>query len=269
MRHVMTGSSRVARRLGMGLALLLGPVGCVTPADLEKLDQGLSQKLDRGQARTQEAVVAALRTEMGGVREDMDRLRASVESRMSELRGEVDAIRSAQAKRQDELAKSLDVVRTTLETKVVGLRQVVETLKADTKATLAQVEVNQAMQQKLLATARSDQALLKEAVTVHAAATAQEFVRLQTMADKTAGQVQGLQASVAALNASLQQLGPALAGLQSDMQALSQTMLGTYKLEEAALRVRLKALEEGIKQLEPAATAKDTAGGVPRPGAKP
>lgn len=265
----MTGSSRIVRRAGVGLALLLGLAGCVTPADLDRLDQGLSQKLDRGQAKTQEAVVAALRAEMGGVREDMNQFRASVENRMNELRGEVDAIRSAQAKRQDELARSLDVVRTTLETEVVGLRQLVETLKADTKAALAQMEVGQAMQQKLLTTARSDQALLKEAVTEHAAATAQEFVRLQTMADKTAGQVQGLQAAVAALNASLQQLSPALVGLQGDMQALSQTMLGTYKLEEAALRVRLKALEEGIKQLEPAATARDAAGGPPKPGGKP
>ncbi len=251
---------RAAMCASVGL-LLLGTAGCVTTSDLEKLDQGLTQKLEQGLGQTTEAVHGAVRKEVGDVRAELAELHAAEQAKLDDLRAEVAGIRRAQTQRQDELARTLDVVRTMLETEVVGLRQVVETLKTDTKAALQQAEANQVMQHKLLMALRSDQATLKDVLAEHAAANTQELLKLQSMADKVAAQVQSLQAAVTSLNAGLQQLMPAVAAVQGQMQALNQTVLSTYRLEEAALRIRLKALEEGIKQLEPAGPPKDAASG--------
>lgn len=216
---------------GIGLILLLGGTGCATTSDLQQLDQGLTQKL------------AALNT--------------TIRTQVDDLRKELSGVRTGQEKRQEDLGRNLEAVKSTLEAEVVGLRAQVDTLKVDTKAALEEVKTRETLTHQIMKEVKSDTATTRKAFTEYVAKSSQDLERIEAFAGDLTKQLQSVQAEMS----TLKQLPPLVTNLGAEMQALTQTLLGSYKLEEAALKDRLKTLEQVIKQLEPATPQQ--AGGIP------
>jgi chromosome segregation ATPase len=66
-----------------------------------------------------------------------------------------------------------------------------------------------------------------------------------------AKQLQALQQMVSTVSARMEQLPAQISALSGDLRALTDTLWGTYALEEAALKDRLKALDEMKRRLKP------------------
>ncbi len=147
--------------IGMGLILLLGGMGCATTSDLEKLNQGLTQKL--------ESLDTSVQTQMADLRTEL----------MEDIKSEAASTRRAQTEQAEERARAL--------------------------------------------------------------------ARIEALTDKLNKQLESVQQAVAPVA----ELPSYLSGLSAKMQSIGQALLGNYELEEAALRERLKILEQARKRLEP------------------
>lgn len=175
-------------RAGMGFVLLLAGTGCATTSDLEKLDQGISRKLEAQDKRTQ------------------------VE--MNRLRSQLNTVQTAQEKQQRETVRKLDELWSTVRTESENLHLAVEALHKDLTAETTNTR-------KIL----------------------DEFVEKSRL--------------------NLERIESSAGEVRVQMSALNQTLLGTYRFEEAALRERLKTLEQLKKQLEPVSITQQT---VPETG---
>src|SRR5207249_1335795 len=99
-------------------------------------------------------------------------------------------------------------------------------LRSDTKAALEDMLDREAARGQTMKELRADSAQTKKAL------------------DEYAGKV-------ASFSARLEQLPAIVNQVSNEVQALTQTLIGGYRLEEATLRDRLKAIELVLKQLEP------------------
>ena len=75
--------------MGMGLILLLGGMGCATTSDLEKLNQGLTQKL--------ESLDTSVQTQMADLRTEL----------MEDIKSEAASTRKAQTEQAEERQRAL------------------------------------------------------------------------------------------------------------------------------------------------------------------
>lgn len=201
-------------RIGMGLTLLCGGVGCATASALEVLNQGLSRKL--------ETMSGTVRAEISG------------------LRAQLRAVQDDQEKLQRELTKTHEALKAAVRTELDGLRTQVGGLQLETKAALED------MRTSLAQTAQTATELKAEA-----ARNKQELGRIEALAAEASKQLQSLQQGVSALGGRFEQLPSLVTSLGAEMRSLTETLAGTYELEEAALKDRLKALEQVKKHLKP------------------
>ena len=160
----------------VGMALLLGGTGCATRADLGKLNQGLTQKLEA--------------------------LDSSVHGQVEDLRTDLKTTQATHTEQYDELKTMLAVVKTDMATANLLTEYWSKTMQRMKKITAWTEEVNEQL------------------------------------------------GSVRQLRVAVEQLPLLLTGLASEMHSLRQALLNGYKLEEAALRERLKALDHMQRQLE-------------------
>ncbi|MFQ5992398.1 MAG: hypothetical protein ACE5NA_08160 [Nitrospiraceae bacterium] len=190
--------------LGIGVVFLLGAMGCATASDLQKLDQGLTQKLDTANS--------------------------SLMSEIKDLRGELKTVQSDNEKQQAELVRTL------------------EQFRSDNKAAMEDMRRHEALRSELLLKeVRSETARTREALAASAKENEQALAQIVALNDGTHKRLEHIQKTVA----TVKQLPSFLTGLNTEMHMIRQTLLGGYKLEEAALKERLKILEKVRMQLEP------------------
>ncbi len=187
MRRLVPG---VPISVGMAVVLLFGVTGCVTTTDLEKLDAGLTQKLEA--------------------------LNNTVQTQVAELRAQLRASQTAQAKRVEGLANYLTAVR------------------ADTTAAVEKVTAGELERSRILNELKTETTEARKAMTESAAETKRDVGRIAAL--------------TAELKTELHNIG----------RWARQTLLGNYKVEEAALRERLRALAQVREELESGPSIQDS-----------
>lgn len=125
------------------------------------------------------------------------------------------------------------------------LRTQVEELRAELKTTQATHTELYDQLTKTLEGVKSEMATATM-VTEYWAETMRGIKQMAAWADEMNNQL----GSVRQLRVAVEQLPSLLRSVGTEVHAIRQTLLNTYKLEEAALRERLKALDHMRRQLE-------------------
>jgi len=149
------------------------------------------------------------------------------------------ATRADLQKLDDGLTKKMDV-----------LKAAVSTVAADTRAALDELRRSETARTDLLKELKDDIADTRQAVGEHSAESKQRGETLVFVTAENQKYLQAVKTDVSAVGEQVKRLPALMAGLGQDVQALHQALLGIYKIEEAALRERLRALEAVRKQLE-------------------
>jgi chromosome segregation ATPase len=211
-------------RLIILLALtLFGPAGCATSSDMDQFRQSLNQRLD---------VMTA------GQQADARRIPAQLEG---------------PGKRQQDLARSVDGIKSALETDLHAIRTDLDALKTETKTAVEELVKSETVRAQLIKDLRVEGSHLRKALDEYATKTHQELGRIEAVAQDGSKEIRNLEQALAAFSMRLEQLPAIVNQLGSEVHSLSQTLVGGYRLEEAALRDRLKSVEQVLKHLEPTA----------------
>ncbi len=159
--------------LGVGLLLLQGLAGCATGSDLEKLNAGLTQRV--------EAATSTVQAELNELQQELKAAHATQQKGQRDLAEALNAVRSeSKAKFQeliergtqrvqvlqelkDDIAEGRKAVRDYAAKSVQDLSKIT-TLSAELKAELQNVE--QAVRQTLLGTYQAEEAALRERLKV-------------------------------------------------------------------------------------------------------
>lgn len=203
--------------VALGLVLLQAEAGCTTAADLQKLDQGISRKL--------ETLGATIRTEMAGLRADL----------------------GAQDKRQQDLIKTIDTIKLMLQSEADDLRRQVAALQSDTRSVREEIRAGEREREQAL------KSLTQETVAIVRKAADEYGVKMQQ-------QLHDLDQSLSALRDGVGSVPPLVTKLGGEMRSLTQTLVGSYRLEEARLKDRLRVLEQMLKQLDSSVEGAQQAG---------
>jgi archaellum component FlaC len=197
-------------------ASLLGLSGCATSSDMAQFKQALNQRLDM-MATTLQADARRLQAQLDG-----------------------------QGKRQQELARSVETMRTSLESEI-------GTLKAETKGAVEELVSSETVRGQMMKDLRLESSHLRKALDEYANKTHQQLGKIEAVAHEGSKDIRNLEQALAAFSTRLEQLPSLVNHVGSELHSLSQTLLGGYRLEEAALRERLRSVEQVLKQLEPTA----------------
>jgi chromosome segregation ATPase len=163
----------------------------------------------------------------------LDVVASGIQAESRRLQAQFDA----QNKRQQELTRSVDILKSSLEGEVHAVGREVESVKSDTKGALDEMLARETARSQWMKDLRLETAQAKKALDEYAGRTYQE--------------IRDLQQAVATLSTRLDKLPVVVNQVISQLQALTQTLVSGYRLEEAALRDRLKAVEQVLRQLEP------------------
>jgi chromosome segregation ATPase len=137
-----------------------------------------------------------------------------------------------------------------LSKKMDALTATVSAVSADTRAALDEFGKSETARAELLRKLKADITDTRKAVGEHSAESKQRAETLVFVTAENQKHLQAVKTDVAAIGEQVKRLPTLVAGLGQDVQALHQALLGIYKIEEAALRERLRALEAVRKQLE-------------------
>ena len=213
--------------VAFGLLFLLVATGCATSKDIQGLDQAMSGKLNTLDASVQ-AQVAGLQAELKNIRDNQERLDKQLDAVRSDTVGAVARLETSQAETH---------------------KRLMEELKTNTATALAVQgdlkHLDEGMNQKMDALGRTVQMQLETLQDESNKA----LQRIEAMNEQLKRGTVAVQTAVATVD----QLPARLSGLTAEMHVFQKTLVGNYKLEEAALRERLKLLEQARMQLQPAA----------------
>ena len=217
-RHMMVHPRGFLALLVVGLFSL---PGCATSSDMEQFKQALNQRLD---------VMAS------GLQADARRIQAQMES---------------QSKRQQDLTRTVEALKSSLEGEVHTIRGEVGALRSETKEAVEDLASSETVRAQMMKDLRVESTHMKKALDEYASKTHQELGKIEAVAQEGSKELRHLDQALAAFSLRLEQLPSLVNHVGSELRSLSQTLLGGYRLEEAALRERLKSVEQVLKQLEP------------------
>ncbi len=145
------------------------------------------------------------------------------------------------------LGDKVDRVQTSQEALRSEVTTAVGSLRTDTRAGLEKLAVDQQQRDKQLKELEAQIAKTRQALKDSVTTSSQALEQIAQVTKDINRKLASIEVTVAAV----QGLTPAVSELGTELRALRQTLQQTYKLEEAALKHRLKALEELGRQLEP------------------
>lgn len=145
------------------------------------------------------------------------------------------------------LGDKVDQVQTSQEALRSEVTTAMGSLRTDTRAGLDKLAVDQQQRDKQLKELEAQIAKTRQALKDSVTTSSQALEQIAQVTKDINRKLAAIEVTVAAV----QGLTPAVSELGSELRALRQTLQQTYKLEEAALKHRLKALEELGRQLEP------------------
>ncbi len=164
---------------------------------------------------------------------------------------------------RSEVATVRDQIKA-IKAEVEGLRAQVGTFQMDMRAALEDEKRTDALRDQILKDLTLAATSTKKAVEGSQAAAQEELKKLQAVTGDASRQVQALQQVVSTVSARMEQLPAQVGALSGDLRALTDTLLGTYALEEAALKDRLRALDEMKRRLKPFEARQPGEGGAAR-----
>lgn len=145
------------------------------------------------------------------------------------------------------LGDKVDQVQTSQEALRSEVTTAMGSLRADTRAGLEKLAVDQQQRDRQLKELDAQIAKTRQALKDSVTTSSQALEQIAQVTKDINRKLASIEVTVAAV----QGLTPAVSELGTELRALRQTLQQTYKLEEAALKHRLKALEELGRQLEP------------------
>jgi chromosome segregation ATPase len=151
---------------------------------------------------------------------------------------------------RSEVATVRDQIKA-VKAEVEGLRAQIGTFQMDMRAALEDEKRTDALRDQILKDLTLVATGTKKAVEGSQAAAQEELKKLEAVTGDASRQVQALQQVVSTVSARMEQLPAQVGALSGDLRALTDTLLGTYALEEAALKDRLRALDEMKRRLKP------------------
>jgi archaellum component FlaC len=136
-------------------------------------------------------------------------------------------------------------------TELESLRAQVGTFQFETRTALERLNEQEVMRQQILNELTASAANTKKTMEGYGATSLERFGKIETMTRETAKQLQTVQQSVSGFSGRIEQLPSLVTTLGTEVRSLTATLLGSYELEEAALKDRLRAVEDMKKRLRP------------------
>ncbi len=213
--------------IGMGLIILLGGMGCATTSDLQKLNQEVNQELESLNAKVQTQVDNLHKELTNEIKSQGVSTRKTLTKYIQKSDQALARIEASNDKFNTQLAETLD--------------QKLESLNTTVQKEIADVRT------ELMQAVESEAASTRRVVTEYEKEREQALARIEAFNDKLTKHLQSVRQAVAPVL----ELPRYFAGVNEKMRSIGQALLGNYKGEEAALRSRLKVLEQARKELEP------------------
>ncbi len=179
-----------------------------------------------------------------GLNKQLVTLDTSVQTQLQTLRTDLQTSRVEHLGQLEELKKTLEVVKAEMAT-------------ANTLATYT-AQHTEALHNLATSHEKAEMATANT-LSTYAAQHAEALHNVAASHEKVSKQLRGLQAAAA----SVEQLPPLLANLGTELHVFRQTLLKTYALEEAALKERLRTLDEFRRQLEAVPARQPSVNAVP------
>lgn len=133
-----------------------------------------------------------------------------------------------------------------------GLRAQVGTFQQDTNAVFERMSQEEAMRNRTLSNLSTMTMTVKKDVD-------KRLTHMEEVAGETTKDIREVQKQVSGFNDRLDQLPPVVSALSAEVRSLTDTLWGSYEVEEAGLRDRLRTLEAIKKRLRPLEARQQTA----------
>ena len=138
-----------------------------------------------------------------------------------------------------------------LRTETEGLRAQVGTLQLNTTASLDMVKEQGVISQQALRDLSTVMIGTKKEVESYGARAREHIGKIEEMTGENMKQIRTVQQVVSGFSSRIDHLPSLVSTLGTEVRSLTETLRGTYELEEGGLRDRLRAVEEMKKRLRP------------------
>ncbi len=145
------------------------------------------------------------------------------------------------------LGGKVDQVQTSQEALRSDVTSAMETLRADTNKGIEKLATDEQARDRQLKELESQIEKTRQALKDYVTTSSQAMEQIAKVTTEVNNKLAAIEQTVATVRG----LPPAVSELGAELRALRQTLQQTYKLEEAALKHRLRALEELGRNLEP------------------
>ncbi|WHZ17514.1 MAG: hypothetical protein OJF52_004366 [Nitrospira sp.] len=132
-----------------------------------------------------------------------------------------------------------------------GLRTQVRTFQLDTSAALELVKEQGVIREQALRDLSTVTVSTRRELEGYGTKAREHFGKIEEMTGEVTKQIRAIQQVVSGFSGRIDQLPPLVSALGTEVRSLTETLLGSYELEEVALRDRLRAVEEMKKRLRP------------------
>lgn len=145
-----------------------------------------------------------------------------------------------------------------LRTETEGLRAQVGTLQLNTTASLDMVKEQGVISQQALRDLSTVTIGTKKEVENYAGKAREHFGKIEEMTGENTKQIRTVQQVVSGFSSRIDHFPSLVSALGAEVRSLTETLRGTYELEEGGLRDRLRAIEEMRKRLRPFEASQQT-----------
>jgi predicted nucleic acid-binding Zn-ribbon protein len=164
-----------------------------------------------------------------------------------------------------DLSRKLDAQTKTLRAETSSLRDEAKSFRSDIGSLRAQIGTfhqemrtaferlneQEVMADQIVKELNTNTANTRKAMEGYGAKSLERFGKLEAMTGEGAKQIQAVQHAVSDSSGKIEQLPTLVTTLGTEIRSLTSTMLGSYELEEGALKGRLQAIEQIKKRLGP------------------
>jgi predicted nucleic acid-binding Zn-ribbon protein len=138
-----------------------------------------------------------------------------------------------------------------LRTEMESLRAQVGTFHLETRKAFERLNEQEVMSDQIVKELNANAANTRKEMEGYGAKSLERFGKIEAMTGEAAKQIQAVQHAVADSSGRIEQLPSLVTTLGTEIRSLTATMRGSYELEEAALKDRLRTVEEMKKRLVP------------------
>lgn len=136
-------------------------------------------------------------------------------------------------------------------TEMGELRSEVDTFHAEMKKALDRLNEQEIMTDQIVKKLNMNSENTRRAMEGYGTKSLERFGKIEAMTGEASKQLQVIQHAVSDSNGRIQQLPSLVSTLGTEIHSLTTTLLGSYELEEAALKDRLRTIEQMKKRLSP------------------